>query len=345
MNFKNVSDEVLLLNTKEYVSREREMTLQILHHLKEVERRRLFASLGYSSLFDYATKELGYCAASACRRIDAMRLLKELPSLEEKIQEGKLSLSTVARAQSFFKKETISLDDKTLVMTSLENKSIREVERTLLYLSSQPEVHLQERIKPVTQQLSEVRFFADDELLKNFEILKGLLGYSYPNMTTGELIAYLAELGLAKLNPSLNEPKKSSAQVRTQPQAQAEIKIQASHPQKLIHTCGQVCDDKSQGLSVEVTPAPNESARKSKRQRSRYIPRQVARAVWKRDQGQCTWVSPLNGKLCGSTYRLQLDHIQAFALCGSNTVQNLRLLCFHHNQLEAERLFGNRKEA
>src|SRR4051812_27192776 len=100
MNLKNLSDDTLLSQTRSFVEREREMTLQVLHHLKEAERRRLYASLAYSSLFDYVTRELGYCPGSACRRIDAMRLLKEMPELEEKIQEGKLTLSTVARAQS-----------------------------------------------------------------------------------------------------------------------------------------------------------------------------------------------------------------------------------------------------
>lgn len=109
MFLKNLSNETLLSQTKLYVQKEREMTLQVLHHLKEVERRRLFASLGYSSLFDYVTRELGYCAASACRRIDAMRLLKEMPELEVKIQEGALTLSTVARAQSFSKKRKCRL--------------------------------------------------------------------------------------------------------------------------------------------------------------------------------------------------------------------------------------------
>jgi hypothetical protein len=231
-----------------------------------------------------------------------MRLLKELPELEEKIHEGKLTLSTVARAQSFFKKETVSLETKAALMTSLENKSTREVEKELLSLSSVPEVHLQERVKPITQELSEVRFYADDELLKNLEKLKGLLAHSHPSMSTSDLISYLAQLGLKKLDPSA--AKRHS----------------------------------------RVTPAPNESVRQGsiRTQRIRYIPRSVARAVWIRDQSQCTWVSAVNGKKCGSTYRLQLDHIQAFALGGASSVQNLRLLCFHHNQLEAEKLFGKR---
>jgi hypothetical protein len=294
MNLKTLSDEVLLSQTKAYVTREREMTLQVLHHLKEVERRRLFATLGYSSLFDYTTRELGYCAASACRRIDAMRLLKEMPELEEKIQDGALTLSAVARAQSFFKKEDVAPEQKMEVMALLENKSTREVEKELLSLSQTPDVHLQERIKPVSATLSEVKFYAEDELLQDLEKLKGLLAHAYPNMTTKELVAYLAKLGLKKHDP-----------------AQQEVKAKA-------------------------TPAPNESAR--------HVSRPVARQVWKRDQSRCTWSDPKTGRKCRSTYRLQIDHLQPFALGGKTSLQNLRLLCFHHNQLEAERVFGVRHD-
>ncbi len=323
MYLKNLSNETLLSRTKHYVQREKEMTLQVLHHIKEVERRRLFASLSYSSLFEYVTRELGYCPASACRRIDAMRLIKEMPELEEKIQEGSLSLSTVARAQSFFKKEQsatpnkpVSQIDKQEIMAKLENKSTRQVEKELLSLSSTPEAHFHERVKPVTPQLSEVKFYATDELLQDLEKLKGLLGHSHPGMTMADLIAYLAKLGLKELDPATQETKRSS-----NPAAPSDT---ATPPQ--------------------ITPAPNESARQSARSsnsiRSRYIPRSLVRAVWKRDESKCTWVDPKTGRKCGATYKLQIDHIEPFALGGKTEFSNLRLLCAQHNLFEAERIFG-----
>lgn len=210
MNLKNLSNEALLSQTKLCARNECEMTLQVLHHIKEIERRRLFAALSYSSLFDYTTRELGYCAASACRRIDAMRLLKDLPEIEEKIQDGKLTLSTVARAQSFFKKEVLADDNKREILQKLEGKSTRQVEKELLSFSSQPETHLQEKIKPVTPTLSEVRFYADDELLENLERLKGLLAHSRPDMTTADLISYLAKMALKKLDPAQHEVQNRS---------------------------------------------------------------------------------------------------------------------------------------
>src|SRR5437868_12891 len=105
MNLRATSDKSLLENLHRLVRNEREVTLQILHHLREVERRSLYAKLSYSSLFEYCTQELKYSAGNAHRRISSMRLLKELPELEAKIENGTLNLSVLAQAQSFFKQE------------------------------------------------------------------------------------------------------------------------------------------------------------------------------------------------------------------------------------------------
>ena len=43
MNLKNLSDDSLISNTKNLVHKEREIITEILHHLREIERRRLFS--------------------------------------------------------------------------------------------------------------------------------------------------------------------------------------------------------------------------------------------------------------------------------------------------------------
>ncbi|NCN42230.1 hypothetical protein GW916_13385 [bacterium] len=103
MNLKILKDGELLKQTKELVRNERQLLTQILQHLREVERRKLFSELGYQSLFEYAVKELNYSEGQAGRRIQAMRLLKELPQLESKIASGTLSLSNISQAQIYFR--------------------------------------------------------------------------------------------------------------------------------------------------------------------------------------------------------------------------------------------------
>ncbi len=71
----------------------------------------------------------------------------------------------------------------------------------------------------------------------------------------------------------------------------------------------------------------------------RYIPRAVRRAVWIRDGGQCTHVSP-DGRRCEERADLEYDHVEPVARGGTSTVDGLQLRCRPHNQYAAERVFG-----
>ncbi len=56
-----------------------------------------------------------------------------------------------------------------------------------------------------------------------------------------------------------------------------------------------------------------------------HVPAYVRRAVWKRDGGCCRW--PLEGGgICGSTHKVELDHVVAKGLGGPPTIENMRLL-------------------
>ena len=69
------------------------------------------------------------------------------------------------------------------------------------------------------------------------------------------------------------------------------------------------------------------------------VPAAVRREVWQRDGGRCTWRGA-DGRRCGSTWKLELDHVHPAALGGPSTADNLRVLCAVHNQLHAEQVFG-----
>ncbi len=114
MDLRRLKDQELLSQTKKLVQSEREILTQMLHHLKEVERRKLFSELGYQSLFEYAVKELGYSEGQAGRRLQAMRLIKEFPDIEEKISSGTLNLSNISQAQSYFRDVKASSGQTTL---------------------------------------------------------------------------------------------------------------------------------------------------------------------------------------------------------------------------------------
>ena len=56
MNLTTLKDKELFNQIKQSVRDERQVLTQILHQLREVERRRLYSDLGYKSLFEYAVK-------------------------------------------------------------------------------------------------------------------------------------------------------------------------------------------------------------------------------------------------------------------------------------------------
>ncbi|MFX1399465.1 MAG: HNH endonuclease [Promethearchaeota archaeon] len=64
--------------------------------------------------------------------------------------------------------------------------------------------------------------------------------------------------------------------------------------------------------------------------RSRYIPPHVKKKVWKRDRGQCV--------KCGKKENLEFDHIIPFSKGGSNTVNNIQLLCENCNRMKYSRI-------
>ncbi len=178
-SIESLSDDRLLSHAKTLAAQERALTAKLLRHLLEIDKRLLFAKLGYSSLFSYVTEELGFCAASAQARIASMRLLAIVPEIEEKIVAGSVSLTNLAQAQRFFNHEqkshchSYSVAEKKQVIEKLEGKSTRDAERELMGLSSDPAAFARpDQIRAVTPTLSEVRFAADQELLDQLEEIR-----------------------------------------------------------------------------------------------------------------------------------------------------------------------------
>jgi 5-methylcytosine-specific restriction endonuclease McrA len=85
-----------------------------------------------------------------------------------------------------------------------------------------------------------------------------------------------------------------------------------------------------------ATPTPTSTARPS-----RYIPADVSREVWLRDEGKCQWPLALGG-VCGSTTRVEVHHKDAWGKHhGPPTAERLMLSCAFHNDLAARQDYGH----
>jgi hypothetical protein len=215
MNLKNMSDRDVLSKTEALVEKERQVVSELLGFLQEVDERKLYSDRGCGSLFLYCVKVLKYSEASAQRRIDAMRLSREIPEIKEKIETGELNLSVVSQAQTFFRAEakifhSIGMDSKKEILGRLSGKSRRESERELLSSSAQPEVHIPDRTRVVSQTHTQIQFVANNEQMVLFEKARGLLAHSNPNMSWAELFQKMTEIVLQKIDPqrSVSPPRK-----------------------------------------------------------------------------------------------------------------------------------------
>ncbi len=199
MNLKHLTDDVLLAETEKAVKIEKQATLAVLYHLREIERRRLFAELKFASLFEYVKERLGYDGNDAYRRISAMRLLAELPEIAPAVESGKLSLTHLNLAQTHFNKEEkargeiLTSEQKKEVLRKVIGVSTRTAEKVMAENASYTEA------KMVTIQV-------DKELINKLQLLKGFLAHSEPNISDAELLHKVADMAIEKLSA----PRKSS---------------------------------------------------------------------------------------------------------------------------------------
>ncbi len=135
-HLRKLKNSDLDLKIKDLASRERELLHEVLLTVKEIDIRGLYLELGYANLFLYLTESVGYSAGSAQRRIDAARLLWDVPEVGEKIQSGELTLTQVTLLQKTVRRvllnsKKVSTEDKKELLKELVNKNQRATEQAI----------------------------------------------------------------------------------------------------------------------------------------------------------------------------------------------------------------------
>jgi 5-methylcytosine-specific restriction endonuclease McrA len=77
-------------------------------------------------------------------------------------------------------------------------------------------------------------------------------------------------------------------------------------------------------------------------QNTRFISAEKRRAVFHRDES-CRWKCKRTGKICGSKFQEEVDHIKPVWAGGTNEIENLQVLCSVHNQEKYRRESGRSK--
>ncbi len=314
MNFTFVSNTTLIENTKALAARERELGVQVLHHLREIESRQLFITARFSSLFEFTVKVLGYTEGAADRRIKAMRLVSALPQAEQvgvarSLSSGELSLSNLSTLQRFFinekkdRKREYSVPERLALIKELKNKSAREAEKVLV-------AHSPESAR------TKVHFAADEALTKKLDRLKEILSHQLPTQDMNALLHKLADMALKTLEPTPTRQPAPTSKCDTDRTA-----AWGTVPPNAVANAG--------ATSALAALKP------SKSKNPRYVAAKLRSTLMHKAQNQCEHTDPKTGARCTARHYLQIDHVTPVALGGTADPANLRVLCAAHNRSHA----------
>jgi len=328
-----------MLSTAE---RERELSAQMISMIEEAGRRKFFLDLGHATLYDYLTVGLKYSAGAAMRRINAARIFHEIPEVKERIVDGTLSLTNLSQAEHFFRNEaknspgskTLSTEEKRAVLNQVVNKSTREAEKVLMAMSSAPEQLKEDRIKPLTPELTQITFKANAEFMSQLEELKGLLAHQMPGASLGELMAEAVKVALVGL-------KKRKFKVRDSDMSAVDQKAGSNVSEGSKTALGGTENVESDNVEPEAQISASAAVSRAGNKTSRSIPASVQREVFLRDAGRCVAINSHTGRICGSLEKVEFDHYPIpWAMGGPSIAANLRLACADCNRLHAVQSYG-----
>ena len=363
-----ISDEELHVQTLTASVNEKQATLVLLEHLAEVDHRRLFALRGYSSLWEYVHKALGFSEAQTSDRVNAVRLIARVPAVKKELEEGNLSLTTAAKLGSHVRREECENNEVLDLLQSVSGKSSREVEKVLASESTQPA--RPDQIKVVTKNTTRIMMDVDQAFLDLMTRVQELSGH--PGSRPQELFKTTMSEFVKRREVKPQEVKTRAksivqSEVKQAPQLKAHSNISPKITE--MHATNKTEDKNettlhrapacktesaSNGVNFEKngTPIKNSLMNNLKStdasgfdasQRSRYISKEVTTKIRIRSGDRCEYIDSENKRRCECRTKLQFDHHIPFAKNGANTLENIRHYCFAHNQLAAIQEFGEEK--
>ena len=314
-----MGDDELLAALTGLVQRDNELLAELLAHLAELDQRRLYLDLGFPSLHAYCTSALGMCESTAGRRITAARVCRKFPDVLARVAKGDLHLSAVCSMSPH-----LDWNNAPELIETCSNQSRRKVDEILAARFPRADVREKVRLDPLSVDKYGLHFTIDAEALEELERVRALARHRLPG---GEL-SELFKLAMRTLRMELEKQRFSAGKKKPGRSAPATD----STPPK---------SDSIEGAVAQHPPAEAEVAQKPVARRPSA---EVAREVYARDEGQCTFVAQ-DGRRCGTREFLEFDHITPNALGGEPTAVNLRLRCRPHNQLYARQRYGEQHMA
>ncbi len=293
------------LRHAELLRAERGALAELLLSLAEFDELAMYRELGFASLFDYLHRELGLSRGSAHYRQVATRLVARFPEVVEPLGDGRLCLTTV------------------IVLARVLTEANRfEVLPRFFHLSRQEAEQVAVEIRPV--EVVPRRTVVTEATVRSPAVPPE------PRANMKEDSRSIVERAPTRTLVEPLTPRETRMHVTVTPEF---VKLLARAKEGQSHVQPGATDEQVLTAALELLIAQQEKRRAS-------VPPRVKREVMKRDEGKCTW--PLaDGGTCGSTVRLEVDHVVPRGRGGPSTTDNCRILCKAHNLEAARRVYGD----
>ncbi|WP_413612538.1 HNH endonuclease [Bdellovibrio sp. HCB-110] len=310
MNLKILNKFELDQRIKSLVSKERELLHEILLTIKEIDQRKLYLEYGFANLFLYLVEGVGYSAGSAQRRIDAARLLGEVPSLGSKIQSGEVKLHQVSliqkAARDVYKTthKKVTAEEKQELLEQITAKNFQESQKEVASFFDLPVV---EATTQVVQADESVRLSLtiSKELADKIQQAQALLSHAISSNDIVDYLEYVTDRVIKQ---------KTSVRVKLDNSRNNFVeqeKIVDEQNAKIRST------ERKSTATVEVKP----------------FTAKIKKILVNQDQC-CQYRDPVTGRRCRNQWFLQTDHKQSRWADGESVVENAQLLCAQHNRLK-----------
>lgn len=309
----SLSDDALLRRTERLANAERAVSAHLVACLAEVERRPLLADRAYVSLFDYCVRKLKLSEGSAARRVAAAHASRKRPEVLSYLASGALSLSVICRIEPY-----LSEPDSLSIMEEAVGLGRAKLDELVSRLAERKRARCASAVQ------------APEEEQGRLDLIPGARSSApepSPVPAPDRLVAPVP--GRVRISFEASSALKEKLERTGTLLAH---RLRTRRMEELIET---LADIALRGLD----PSRRAGRPRPVKGNPRRVPWSVRKQVWERDGGRCSYEAE-DGTRCGSTSRLQYDHIQPWALGGrSGDAANIRLLCRAHNLRLGRRAF------
>src|SRR5688572_29991307 len=364
-----LSEHELLGHFETLVGRDRCTTTQLLVAIAEIDERKLWARHACPSMFEFCVKRFHMSEQVTAKRLWAARTARRFPVVLEMIERGELHLSAIHLLSKH-----LTADNCRDVLERARHKSSREIEQLVAALAPRPDVASRVRALPrqavdaargsdaaagatassaaatagssgaassvesasnlatappgpaavrvlapaakaitaLSPRRYKIEITVDEETHDKLRSLEDLLGCSQVGRDPAAIISRAIDVLLV-------ETLKRKAAVTDRPRAARDASATTDRPQP-------------------ASPARDASPKNPPR-RTRSVPAELRRVVWRRDCGRCRYVDG-RGRRCNATSNVEFHHKSPFARGGLHDADNVELRCAAHNQYQADLDFG-----